>query len=54
MKTGYVIISVLFFCLRGEAQTWNLIWSDEFNGASIERTNWTYDIWRGRLGKQRA
>ena len=44
MKTVYSIILILFLCLHCEAQTWNLIWSDEFNGTGIDAANWTYDI----------
>jgi len=26
---------------------WNIVWSDEFNGTNLNRTNWTYDIGNG-------
>lgn len=26
---------------------WNMVWSDEFNGTTIDRTKWTYDIGTG-------
>lgn len=29
------------------AQTWNLVWNDEFNGAAIDNTKWGYDIGTG-------
>ncbi len=29
---------------------WNLVWSDEFNGASIDRTKWNYDTGTGWNG----
>jgi beta-glucanase (GH16 family) len=29
------------------AQTWNLIWSDEFNGSSLDATKWVHDIGTG-------
>lgn len=32
------------------AQTWNLVWSDEFNGNSINTSNWTYDTGNGGWG----
>lgn len=44
MRTNYIVMLILCSCVHGEAQTWNLIWSDEFNGGSINSTYWTYDI----------
>ena len=36
---------VWFFALRPEpASPWLLVWSDEFDGDSINAENWTYDI----------
>jgi beta-glucanase (GH16 family) len=26
------------------AQTWNLVWSDEFNGTSVDRNKWTFEV----------
>src|SRR5689334_18169843 len=23
--------------------TWNLVWSDEFNGSSVDQSNWTFE-----------
>jgi beta-glucanase (GH16 family) len=31
-------------------QTWNLVWSDEFDSASISKSNWTYDTGGGGWG----
>ena len=31
-------------CVRNPAQTWQLVWSDEFDGTGIAKTNWNYDI----------
>ena len=38
-------LGLLLFVLNltSTAQTWNLFWSDEFNGSSINSANWTYD-----------
>ena len=29
---------------------WRLVWQDEFDGAAIDRTNWTYDLGGGGWG----
>ena len=29
------------------APNWNLVWSDEFNGTSLNRANWTPEIGTG-------
>jgi beta-glucanase (GH16 family) len=42
-----VIAVVLSAALPARAQTWNLIWSDEFNGAAgtfPDTTKWNYDV----------
>ncbi|MCX6121252.1 MAG: family 16 glycosylhydrolase [Ignavibacteriales bacterium] len=50
MKTSCIIIMIIFSSIRSDAQTWNLVWSDEFNDASINTTNWKYDIGGGGWG----
>jgi beta-glucanase (GH16 family) len=32
------------------AQTWNLVWSDEFNGTSINAGNWNFEVGGGGWG----
>jgi beta-glucanase (GH16 family) len=32
------------------ADSWNLVWSDEFNGSSLDPANWAYDIGNGTAG----
>jgi beta-glucanase (GH16 family) len=32
------------------AQTWNLVWSDEFNGTSVDRANWNFEVGGGGWG----
>ena len=32
------------------ATQWNIVWSDEFNGTSINTNNWTYDLGGGGFG----
>jgi beta-glucanase (GH16 family) len=34
------------------AQTWNLVWSDEFNGSSVNTANWTFETGGGGWGNQ--
>ena len=29
------------------AQNWNLIWSDEFDGGTLDLTKWSHDIGTG-------
>lgn len=33
---------------------WNLVWQDEFDGKSIDQTNWTYDLGGGGWGNGEA
>ncbi len=34
----------------GPQGNWNIVWSDEFNGSSIDTNNWTFDIGNGSGG----
>ena len=48
MKYLYTIISVCIFLSNPlYSQSWNLIWSDEFNGNSLDSTKWIHDIGTG-------
>lgn len=38
-----LIVFLLFTASSSLAQTWNLAWSDEFNGTSIDSSKWTFD-----------
>lgn len=33
-----------------QAQSWNLVWSDEFNGTSVNTSNWTFETGGGGWG----
>jgi beta-glucanase (GH16 family) len=44
MIKKYLVILLLLYGVQSKAQTWNLVWSDEFDGTSINKANWTYDI----------
>jgi beta-glucanase (GH16 family) len=35
-----------------QAQTWNLVWSDEFNGTSVNTANWTFETGGHGWGNQ--
>lgn len=50
MKFKFLLF--VFACGFGHAQgqTWNLIWSDEFNGTSIDDTKWTHELGTGDWG----
>ncbi len=46
----YSFLVVLLLSSGARAQTWNLVWSDEFNDSTINTSNWTYDIGGGGWG----
>src|SRR5437867_10490794 len=45
-----LVVLVALTKLAAQAATWVQVWSDEFNGASISGSNWTYDIGGGGWG----
>ncbi len=47
-----ILFLLLSFCLLGKinAQCWNLVWADEFNGASLDLTKWSYQTGAGGWG----
>ena len=50
MKAYHIISVILLYSTASPAQTWNLVWSDEFDSASISKSNWTYDTGGGGWG----
>ena len=40
-------ILLLLFCFQINAQNWNLIWSDEFNGNELDTSKWQHEIGTG-------
>lgn len=40
----YLLILLLFACFQGKAQFTELVWSDEFNDATINPANWVFEI----------
>ena len=45
-----LIISFLILTSNLKAQNWELIWSDEFNGNSLNSNNWTHEVGTGNWG----
>ena len=45
-----VLIPLLFNTAHIQAQCWTEVWSDEFNGASLDLTKWNYDLGTGCPG----
>ena len=45
-----LIVSFLIFTSYIKAQNWELIWSDEFNGNSLNSNNWTHEVGTGNWG----
>ncbi len=48
----FKLLLFVFACGFGHAQgqTWNLIWSDEFNGSAIDDSKWTHELGTGDWG----
>lgn len=44
------LIVILFFPFFGNSQNWVEIWSDEFDGTSLDLTKWVYEIGTGSWG----
>lgn len=44
------LTAVVWLCLSTSAQDWQLIWSDEFNGTSLDLNNWSYETGTGVNG----
>jgi beta-glucanase (GH16 family) len=51
MKKYHIILFILLLSFfRNEAQTWNLVWSDEFTETSIQSSNWNFETGSGGWG----
>ena len=48
----FVLLTLLIagWSSLSDGQSWGLVWSDEFNGTSIDTTNWMCDVSRGGGG----
>ena len=43
----FLIIFSFFLCFQLNAQSWNLVWSDEFNGIELDTTKWQHEVGTG-------
>ena len=50
MKTILLLTAALCLSLAAKAQTWTQIWSDEFNGPTLDQTKWSYETGTGVNG----
>src|SRR4051812_38546848 len=50
MKKTITLLPLLLTLLSANAQTWGLVWSDEFNGNSIDAANWKFETGGGGWG----
>src|SRR5688572_18727746 len=52
LSLGLVLIATLVATAPAvvNAQTWNLVWADEFNGSSLDTSNWTLETGGGGWG----
>lgn len=46
----YILLLILLYSIQGKAQFTSLVWSDEFDGPTINPSNWKYDIGVGSNG----
>lgn len=50
MKIKYFTLLILCCCIQGNAQTWNLVWSDEFDSGGVNLANWKFETGNGSSG----
>ena len=50
MKNLLVLLLLFFTLLHVNAQNWGLVWSDEFNGTTIDAGNWKFETGGGGWG----
>lgn len=46
----YLLLLILFSCMQGKAQFTNLVWSDEFDESTINKSNWINETGGGGWG----
>ena len=48
IKKHHIIASIVFlFCTEIHAQSWTLLWEDEFNSSTLDSNYWSHDIGSG-------
>ncbi len=40
----YLCLSIILLSTASFAQTWNMVWDDEFNGTEIDQTKWQHEV----------
>ena len=50
LPVAAVALATLAGGIRSASADWQLVWSDEFDGTSVDPTKWTYDIGNGANG----
>ncbi|HYG39995.1 MAG TPA: discoidin domain-containing protein [Cytophagales bacterium] len=50
MKKIIFLFVGLCISITAQCQTWNLVWSDEFNGTTLDQSNWNYETGTGVNG----
>ena len=47
MKVRIIFFLISLFVLSLNAQNWQLVWEDDFNGSSLDQSKWVHDIGTG-------
>ncbi|MDA9898438.1 family 16 glycosylhydrolase, partial [Flavobacteriales bacterium] len=50
MRIVLLVIFIISYANQLHAQNWQLLWSDEFNGSSLDQTKWSHEIGTGDWG----
>jgi beta-glucanase (GH16 family) len=51
MRYNFLFLFILpLFIQKSQAQCWNLVWEDEFNGTALNASNWTHETGAGGWG----
>ena len=47
MKVRIIFFLISLFVFSSNAQNWQLVWEDDFNGSSLDQSKWVHDIGTG-------
>ena len=47
MKVRIIFFLISLFVFSLNAQNWQLVWEDDFNGSSLNQSKWVHDIGTG-------